>query len=74
MPNEHILFRMEYVHHQSNVNYFAGHRCVTSPNGYTTNARTPDWKPDLVKFEDRLLFAVLSGRSDITFIGDHASD
>lgn len=59
MPNEHILFRLEFVHRQSNVNYFAGHGGVTSPSGYTTTGLNPNWKPDLVKFEDRLIFAVL---------------
>jgi hypothetical protein len=59
MPNEHVLFRLEYVHRESNVNYFAGRGGVTSPTGYNTSALTPDWKPDLVKFEDRVIFAVL---------------
>ena len=59
MPNQHITFRLEYVHRQSNVNYFAGHGGVTSPNGYTTTSLTPDWRPDLVKVEDRIIFAVL---------------
>lgn len=59
MPNEHITFRFEYVHRQSSVPYFAGHGGVTSPSGYSWTALTPDWKPDLVKFEDRVIFAVL---------------
>ncbi|MBS1636986.1 MAG: porin [Bacteroidetes bacterium] len=59
MPNEHILFRLEYVHRQSSVPYFAGHGGVTSPSGYTTTSLPADWKPDLVKAEDRVIFAVL---------------
>lgn len=59
MPNEHILFRLEYVHRQSSVNYFAGHGGVTSPSGYTTTGLIPGWTPDLVKSEDRITFAVL---------------
>lgn len=59
MPNEHVLFRLEYVHRQASVNYFAGHGGVTSPNGYTTTALTPGWTPDLVKSEERIIFAVL---------------
>lgn len=59
MPNEHVLFRLEYVHRQSSVNYFAGHGGVTSPSGYTTTGLTPGWTPDLVKSEDRIIFAVL---------------
>ncbi len=59
MPNQHITFRLEYVHRGSSVNYFAGHGGVTSPSGYTTSSLTPGWKPDLVKYEDRIIFAVL---------------
>ncbi len=59
MPNEHILFRLEYVHRQSSVNYFAGHGGVTSASGYTTTASPSDWRPDLVKSEDRVIVAVL---------------
>jgi hypothetical protein len=59
MPNEHILFRLEYVHRQSSTPYFAGHGGVTSPSGYTTTGLTPGWTPDLVKAEDRIIFAVL---------------
>lgn len=59
MPNQHICFRLEYVHRESSVNYFAGHGGVTSPSGYTTTQLPADWKPDLVKSEDRIIFAVL---------------
>ncbi len=59
MPNQHICFRFEYVHRQSSVPYFAGHGGVTSPSGYTTTQIPTDWKPDLVKSEDRIIFALL---------------
>jgi hypothetical protein len=59
MPNQSITFRLEYVHRESNVPYFAGPGGVTSPNGYTTTPLTPGWKPDLVKTENRIIFAVL---------------
>lgn len=59
MPNEHVLFRMEYVHRQSSVPYFAGHGGVTSPNGYSTTPLNQNWIPDLVKSENRIIFAVL---------------
>lgn len=59
LPNQHICFRLEYVHRESSVNYFAGHGGVTSPNGYTTSQIPADWHPDLVKSEDRIIFAVL---------------
>ena len=59
MPNQHILFRIEAVHRQANVGYFAGHGGVTSPTGYTTTALPTGWAPDLVKMENRVIFAVL---------------
>ena len=59
MPNEHIAFRLEYVHRESNVPYFAGHGGVTSPSGYTTTPLNSTWIPDLVKSENRVIFAVL---------------
>ena len=58
-PNTHIAFRAEYVHRQSSVPYFAGRGGVTSPSGYSTTTPDPNWKPDLVKAEDRIIFAVL---------------
>jgi len=59
MPNSSILFRLEYVHRASNVPYFAGRGGVTSQTGYTTAVLDPNWRPDLVKSEDRIIFAVL---------------
>lgn len=59
MPNEHILFRFEFVHRQSSVPYFAGKGGVTSPTGYSTSGTAPNWVPDLVKYENRVIFAVL---------------
>ncbi|MBS1535020.1 MAG: porin [Bacteroidetes bacterium] len=59
MPNQSITFRVELVHREANVPYFAGSGGVTSPTGYTTTPLPADWKPDLVKVENRLIFAVL---------------
>ncbi len=59
MPNQHICFRLEYVHREASVPYFAGRGGVTSPNGYTTTQLPTDWKPDLVKSEDRIIVAIL---------------
>lgn len=59
MPNEHILFRLEYVHRESSVPYFSGRGGVTSPTGYSTSPLTSTWTPDLVKSENRIIFAVL---------------
>jgi len=59
MPNEHILFRFEYVYREASVPYFAGPGGVTSPTGYTTTPIPAGWTPDLVKSESRIIFAVL---------------
>ena len=59
MPNQSITFRIEFVHRQSSVPYFAGRGGVTSQTGYSTAALDPSWRPDLVKAENRVIFAVL---------------
>lgn len=59
LPNQSICFRIEFVHRHSSVPYFAGRGGVTSPNGYTTTSLPPDWRPDLVKTENRIIFATL---------------
>ncbi|HEY0298360.1 MAG TPA: outer membrane beta-barrel protein [Arachidicoccus sp.] len=59
MPNQSITFRFEYVHRHASVPYFAGPGGVTSPTGYTTTTLPPDWRPDLRKTEDRIIFAIL---------------
>ncbi|MBS1687822.1 MAG: porin [Bacteroidetes bacterium] len=59
MPNQSLTVRIEYVHRHANVPYFAGRGGVTSPTGYTTTPLPASWAPDLVKTEDRLIFAIL---------------
>jgi hypothetical protein len=59
LPNQNIAFRLEYVHRQSSVPYFAGHGGVTSQTGLTTTPLDPSWRPDLVKAEDKIILAVL---------------
>lgn len=59
MPNQSLTFRMEYVHRQTSVPYFAGRGGVTSPTGYTTTPLPSSWAPDLVKSEDRVILALL---------------
>jgi len=59
MPNQSTLFRVEFVHRESNVPYFAGHGGVTSPSGYTTTPLPSNWVPDLVKTESRIIVAIL---------------
>ncbi len=58
LPNQSIEFRLEFVHREASVNYFAGSGGVTSPSGYTY---TPafNFVPDLVKTENRIIAAVL---------------
>ncbi|WP_264521624.1 porin [Flavobacterium sp. N1994] len=59
MPNQSITFRVEFVHREASVPYFAGSGGITSPTGYTTTPLPSDWQPDLVKLENRIIFAVL---------------
>ncbi len=59
MPNQSITFRMEYVYRHSSVPYFAGTGGVTSQTGYTTSVLDPNWRPDLVKSESRIILAML---------------
>jgi hypothetical protein len=59
MPNQSLTFRIEFVHRESNVPYFAGRGGVTSQTGYSTTPLAPGWKPDLVKSETRIIFALL---------------
>lgn len=59
MPNQSLTLRVEFVHRQSSVPYFAGHGGVTSPSGYTTTVLPADWRPDLVKVENRVIVALL---------------
>ena len=59
MPSQHITFRTEFVHRESSVPYFAGHGGVTSQTGYSTTPLDPNWRPDLVKSETKIIFAIL---------------
>ena len=59
MPNQSFTCRIEYVHREASVPYFAGPGGVTSPSGYTTTPLPSDWKPDLVRKEDRIILVLL---------------
>lgn len=59
MPYQIITFRIEFVHRESSVPYFAGAGGVTSQTGYSTSTLDPSWRPDLIKAESRIIFAVL---------------
>lgn len=57
MPNDHVTFRLEYVHRTANVPLYAGGGGTTSPDGWS-DTPTDGWMPDLRTFEDRLTFAL----------------
>lgn len=59
MPSQFITYRIEWVHRESSVPYFAGHGGVTSQTGLTTTPLDPAWRPDLVKGETKVIFAML---------------
>ncbi len=59
MPNQSITFRIEFVHRETSVPYFAGKGGVTSQTGYSTTPLDPNWRPDLVKSENRIITAIL---------------
>ena len=59
MPSQFFTFRVEYVHRGSSVPYFAGHGGVTSQTGLTTTPLDPTWRPDLVKYDDKIILAML---------------
>lgn len=59
MPDEYQTWRIEIVHREANVPYFAGPGGVTSPDGYTTTAVPFGWMPDQVKSETRIILALL---------------
>ncbi len=60
MPNQGVEFKVEWVHRESSVPYFAGTGGVTSPSGYSTvSVAGSGWTPDLVRSENRVIAAFL---------------
>ena len=61
MPDEWSTLRVELVHREASVPYFAGEGGVTPPNGNTgpAGATVPGWTPDLRTGETRLMVAFL---------------
>ena len=61
MPSQFVTFRSEYTHRWANVAYFAGAGGITPPGGNSgaPGSAVPDWAPDLVQAENRLMFAIL---------------
>ena len=61
MPSQYVTFRWEYIHRGSNVPYFSGPGGVTPPGGNNGNpaATISNWTPDLRKYENRAMVAIL---------------
>jgi hypothetical protein len=61
MPVQFVTFRLEYVHRQANVNYFAGEGGVTPPGGNQglPGSDVPGFAPDLRHSENRVTAALL---------------
>ncbi len=61
MPSENLTFRIEYIHREANVPYFAGSNGITPPGGNhgTSGSFVSDWQPDLAKSENRINSALL---------------
>jgi hypothetical protein len=59
LPDEFQTWRVELVHREAGVPYFAGPGGVTSADGYTNTAVATGWTPDLVKDETRIIVAIL---------------
>jgi len=61
MPRQFLTWRFEYSHRAANVPYFSGPGGVTPPGGNTgpLGSFVPGWAPDLRKYENRFLIALL---------------
>jgi len=59
MPNQSVEFKLEWVHREASVGYFAGPGGVTSPSGYTYTPIPTGWTPDLEKSESKIIAAFL---------------
>lgn len=61
MPNQFITWRLEYIHRESNVPYFAGRGGVTPDGGNqgTPGSSVVGFTPDLEKSEDRINASIM---------------
>ena len=61
MPSQWVTWRLEFTHRAANVPYFTGPGGLTPPGGNNgiPGAIVPGWMPDLVKTENRWIFALL---------------
>ncbi|MGZ3722611.1 MAG: outer membrane beta-barrel protein [Bdellovibrionales bacterium] len=66
MPKQFITYRLEYIHREADVPYFAGHGGITPPdasgnpvNQGPAGSAVAGYTPDLVKTEDRVNVAMM---------------
>ncbi len=61
MPSQFLTFRVEYIHRQANVPYFAGRGGVTPPGGNqgSPGSAVEGFQPDLVNAENRFNAALM---------------
>lgn len=59
LPNQSLTVRLEFVHRESSVPYFAGPGGVTSQTGYSNSQLDTEWRPDLRRAENRIILAML---------------
>ncbi len=61
MPSQFITFRLEYIHRQANVPYFAGAGGMTPPGGNQNSPGSviPGFQPDLQTSENRINAAMM---------------
>jgi hypothetical protein len=61
LANQFLTFRLEYIHRQADVAYFAGSGGITPPGGNTGTPAVPvpAWSPDLRTAEDRFNMSLM---------------
>lgn len=59
MPDAHQTWRLELVHREASVPYFAARGGVTSADGFAGSLSPASWAPDQRKAETRLIAALL---------------
>jgi hypothetical protein len=70
MTEQRLTFRLELVHRESSVPYFAGRERVTIQTVYSTVLLDPKQKPDLVKSETWVILALLLDYINLYYIVD----
>jgi len=58
-PSPWIIYRLEFMHRNSNIPYFSGPGGITGPGGYPVSSTNPGpYTPDLRKSDNRAVFNV----------------